>query len=195
MAKKRVYKIPGSASKNPVGRYGGNSPTYRRNQTGDYSSNHDRYKKGAGLVPSLIDQGNPYLFGSPNADDGYWRVWIVKATCRDNCGGCSGETGKIVVHPGNRPLKCFIAVGPGIAFQAGFNHIQLHKWDRIPQTFDDLATYRKWYSDLPYNAVVTLPPGIWSVSARNPSGYWDTVCLGLGRVAQGLLTLEMSSYD
>jgi hypothetical protein len=190
-----IYKDPRKPNRKPKGRYHGNSPTYRRNQTGDYSSNADRYEKAIDLVPGLIDQNNPYLFASGEADDGYWRVFIVNLTCRDNCGGCTGDTGKILVHPGERPLRTSLVLGPGLPLSEGY-YIQLHKWDQVPTSSEDLNLYRKWYADLPYNSVISLKPGIWSVSARNPSGnYWDTVCLGFGQIAQASLTVELVSYN
>ena len=190
-----MYRDPRKPPRKPTGRYHGNSPTYRRNQTGDYSSNADRYEKAIDLVPGLIDQGNPYLFASGEADDGYWRVFLITATCRDLCGGCTGESGKIIIHPGEKPVRTTLAVGPSILFEPTSTHIQLHKWDQVPQSFGDLNLYRKWYADLPYNSTISLQPGIWSVSARNPGGFWDTVCLGFGQIAQASLTLELLSYN
>ncbi len=196
-----IYKDPRKPAKKPTGRYDGNSPTYRRNQTGDYSSNADRYEKAIDAVPGIIDQNNPYLFASGEADDGYWRVYLITATCREGCGGCSGETGKIIVHPGERPIRASIVVGPGIDLDPS-SYIQLHRWSQVPTSFGDISTYRFWLADLPFNSVINLQPGIYSVSARNPAlplvgglRPWDTVCLGFGQIAQASLTLEMMSYN
>jgi hypothetical protein len=200
MAKSKKYQDPRKPNPKPKGRYHGDSPTYRRNQIGDYTSNNDRFEKAIDLVPGVVDQNNPYLYASGEADDGYWRVFIIKATCRDLCGGCSGESGKIIIHPGEQPIRAFFAVGPGISFDPLATHIQLHRWSEVPTSFGDISTKRFWYSDLPYNSIVSLPPGIWSVSARNPAKpdapfNWDSVCLGFGQVAQASLTIELLSYD
>jgi hypothetical protein len=191
-----IYRDPRKPNPKPKGRYHGNSPTYRRNQIGDYGSNNDRFEKAIELVPGIIDQNNPWLFASGEADDGYWKVYILRATCREGCGSaCPGETGKILVYPGEKPLRVLIALGPGLQTDAQYPYLEVHKWDRIPTTFSDLYSYRRWYSDLPFNSVVSLQPGIYSVSARNQSvNSWDTVCLGFGQIALGTLTLEMVSY-
>lgn len=190
-----TFKDPRKPAPKDRGRYHGDTPTYRRNQIGDYSSDEDRYNKGRELVPALIDQNNPYLFPGAQSDDGYWRVFILTVDCREGCGGCPGESGKIFVYPGQKPLQVYFALGPSISIAAGSTHIQLHRWLDIPSSVTDIPAKRKWVSDLPFNGIARVQPGIYSVSAKNSAGNrWDTVCLSFGQIALGNLTLELSSF-
>lgn len=202
MAKRgKIYRDPRKPDPGQPGRYDGMSPTYRRNQIGDYGSNNDRYEKAINLVPSLIDQKNPYLFPGRDSNDGYWKVYIIKISCRDDCGVCPDESGKILVYNGEKPLNIYFGLAPSINISVGSDYLQLHRWSEVPTTVDDVQTKRFWFADLPFNAVAEVPAGVYSVSCRNPlavnpnyASGWDACCLAFGQLALGNLTVEMVSF-
>lgn len=190
-----TYRTPKKRSPKDRGRYDGNSPVYRRNQAGDYSSNADRYEKAQQELSGLIDQNNPWKFTSERSDNGYWTVYKIENLCQ-GCGPtCPGESAKLLYYPGSKPLRIFLAYEPTLDIQIPVTHLQIQRWSSIPTSMGDIPTLRSWVANVPINSRHKLQPGIYSFMGRNRSGgHWDTICFDFGGFTLGTLTLNLISF-